>query len=446
MKNILTFIKWIFVRGWYIKRVYFITRDKLLYTKPSQIFYKRAAQKSYEIEHTRFYNFFGRTIFTAKELAALLFKEKVFKKSIILEGYESYEPKELYKEGNNHILWPISPFIELEKNIVEDDFFKKIEQSYRYSIKNDPYLKLDKEKVWEKHLKEFKEFYFDKDGNLIRERLINFRKEKGSGANILTDHFEVINPEYGYFKSYLKSLDLILDFHRFSNFIEPSILQSISDSFAGEPNLPVYRGQRLSDRIIFLATVISEIKKHLFFDESKRTCIVDIGGGFGHMGRFTHYYIQNSCYILVELSEMSIFGAYFLKYAFSDKKIATITDIYERMDDFENLVKEYDFIILPAWAMSKFPKESVDLFIATGSIAEMPKHFAQMYLNEVDRTLKYGGYFYTNSRVETEKDKPYLYTFYKWKLKSKFLTLSYNYHPVNLIQKTSPQWIGKKVK
>ncbi len=446
MRNFIIFIKWIFVRAWYMKRAFFIFRDRLLYTKSSRIFYKRAAQRDYEIEHTRFYNFLGRTLFALKELTALITDDKIFKKSIILEGYENYDPKRLYKEGNDRLLWPLSPFVELKKSVVSEDFFKKIENSYKYSVKNDPYLTMNKEKVWEKHLKEFKEFYFDKNDNLIKERIINFRKEKGSGANILTDHFEVINSEYGYFKSYLKSLDLILDFHRFSNFIEPSILQSVSDSYAGEPNLPVYRGQRLSDRIIFLATVISEIKKHLFFDDSKRTCIVDIGGGFGHMGRFTHYYIQNSCYILVELSEMSVFGAYFLKYAFNDKKVATIADILDRTDDFESLINEYDFIILPAWAISKLPNEFVDLHIATGSIAEMPEHFAQMYLNEIDRTLKFGGYFYTNSRVEIEKDKPYLYIFYKWKLKSRFLTLSYNYHPVNLIQKTSPQWIGKKVK
>ncbi len=445
MKNILIFTKWLLVRFWYVKRAFYQFSDYLIYTKKSQIFYKRAAQRAYEIEHTRFYGFIGRTLFALKELAALISYEKIFKKSILLEGFEKCDMKNIHKEGNRHILWPPSPFTEFEKRVVSDGFFKKIEKSYKYGVEHDPYLNLDKERVWQKHIKEFKDFYFDKEGGLIKKRVVNFRKEKGSGANILTDHFEVINPKFGYLKSYLKAIDLVMDFHRFSNFIDPAILQSISESYAGEPDMVVYRGQRLSDRLIFLASIMSEIKKHIFFESKKRVIIADIGGGFGHMGRFTHYYIPNSCYILIELNEMTIFGSYFLKYAFYDKKIATIIDIKERFDDFENLVKEYDFIILPGWAIKNIPDNFVDLFIATGSISEMPEHFAQFYLNGVDRSLKKGGYFYTNSRVETEKHKPYLHIFYKWRLKSKFLTLSYDYHPVNLIQKTSPQWIGRKL-
>ena len=446
MKNTITLLKWLLNRIWYSKRVLYILRDKLIYTKSSQIFYKRAPMVDYEISHTRFYNFLGRVLFGIKEVIALLSNNKIFKKSIQLEGYDKIDISKLYEKGSNDILWPPSVFTELSKHHVSDEFIQKISASYHQSYQNDPHIDMDKEIVWEKHIKEFQEFYFDKDGNIIKEKLETFRAYKGSSANILTDHFEVINENFGYFKSYLKSLDLVLDFHRFSNFIDNDILQSISESYAGDIKVPLYRGQRLSDRLIFLATVASEIKKHIHFQDTKRKCIVDIGGGFGHMGRFTHYYVPNSCYVLVELNEMAAFGAYFLQYAFADKKVATFSDIKDRLDNFDQLIQEYDFIILPTWAISHIPDNFVDLYIATGSIAEMPQHYAQMYLDTVDRTLKYDGYFYTNSRVEVEEHKPYLYIFYKWKLKSKFLTLSYAYHPVNLIMRTSPQWIGKKVR
>ncbi len=446
MKNIVTLLKWLLNRIWFAKRVFYILRDKLIYTKSSQIFYKRSPMVDYEISHTRFYNFFGRVLFGIKEIIALISGDKIFKKSIKLEGYDNIDLKKIYEKGSHDILWPPSVFVELDKHHVSDEFIQKISSSYHQSYQNDPHMDMDKEVVWEKHIKEFQDFYFDKDGNIIKERLETFRAYKGSSANILTDHFEVIDENFGYFKSYLKSLDLVLDFHRFSNFIDLSILESISESYAGDIKVPLYRGQRLSDRLIFLATVASEIKKHIHFQDTNRKCIVDIGGGFGHMGRFTHYYVPNSCYILVELNEMAPFGAYFLQYAFSDKKVATFSDIKDRLDSFDKLIDEYDFIILPTWAISHIPDNFVDLYIATGSIAEMPEHFAQMYLDVVDRTLKYDGYFYTNSRVEVEEHKPYLYIFYKWKLQSKFLTLSYTYHPVNLIMRTSPQWIGKKVR
>jgi len=398
-----------------------------------------------ELTHTLYYNFFGRVLFSIKEIVALLSNGKLFKKSIALEGYENVDFKKLYQEGNDEILWPPSPMMELEKKEVDDTFLEKISNSYRLSYQDDP-LNIDKEKVWEAHVVEFKNNYFDKDGKIIKEKLVNFRRDKDSTANILTDHFEVLNQEFGYFKSYLKSIDLVMEYHRFSNFIDHNILGSISESFSGNIQTPVYRGQRLTDRIIYLASVMSEIKKHILLDTSKRNVIVDIGGGFGHMGRFTSNYIPNSCYILVELNEMSCFGAYFLQSAFADKKVATYVDIKDRLDDFGTLVQEYDFIVLPTWCVKDIPSEFVDLYIATGSIAEMPKEYAQMYLDELDRTLKYNGYFYSNSRIRVEEEKPYLYIFYKWQFKSKFTTISYRYHPVNLIMQTSPQWIGQKIR
>ena len=446
MQQIILLLKWLANRYWFIKRPYHIALDWLFYTKPSRHFYKRVAGFRYEISHTQYYNFFGRLLFSIKEIIALVSNNKIFKKSISLEGYDDVDLKSLYAQGSHELMWPPSPFVELDKKRVPDSFLQKISNSYHLSYHNDPHADMSKEQLWEKHILEFRDFYLDEKGHLDKERLRDFRKHKNSNTHILTDHFKVLNKEFGYFKSYLKSLDLILDYHRFSNFIDPTILGLVSESHAGEIQTPVYRGQRLSERTIFLATVASQIQKHITFKDEKRKCVVDIGGGFGHMGRFTHYYVPNSCYILVELNEMSCFGAYFLQYAFPNKKVATFVDISDRLDDFPALIEEYDFIILPTWGVEKIPDEFVDLYVATNSIAEMPERFAQLYLDEIDRTLKYDGYFYTNTRVEAEKEEPYLYIFYKWKIKSKFLTLSYQYHPVNHILRSTPEWIGKKVK
>jgi len=438
-------LRWMVKHLFYIRRFYYIIIDFLFYTKASKIFYKSMPVVSNEIEHIRYYNFVGRFLFATKELIALITNNKIFKKSIKLEGYDRVNFKEIYQEGNHTILWPKSPFVELDKGQVDDAFFQKISDSYALSYQNNP-LNIGKEYIWEAHTNEFQAFYFTKDKTIIKEKVINFRAEEGSTAHILVDHFEVLNKKFGYFKSYLNAIDLVLDYHRFSNFIDPAILGSISESSAGNIATPLYRGQRLTHRLIYLASVMSEIQKHIYFQDNNRKVIVDIGGGFGHMGRFTSNYISNSCYILVELEEMASFGAYFLQYAFPNKRVATYVDIVDRLDEFDRLVEEYDFIILPTWTVKNIPDCFVDLYIVTGSIAEMPKEYAQMYLDEIDRTLKYDGFFYSNSRVKVEAHKPYLYILYKWKLQSKFLTLSYTYHPVNLILETSPQWIGKKIR
>lgn len=445
MHDFVTLLRWLASRIFFLKRYAFSFINFCIYSNSSTFLYKSQAKVKNEITHTLYYNFFGRFLWSSKEILALITNGKIFKKSIVLEGYHNYNFDKEYQQGSHNIQWPISPFIELSRKKIHPKFFDKISHSYQLSHENNP-LNMDKEFVWEEHINEFKKFYFNDSGELIQSKMINFRKEFYSSAHILTDHYETLSKEMGYFKSYLKSIDLVLEYHRFSNLIHPSILGSLSESYAGELSTPIYRGQRLSKRILFLATVMSEIQKHITFQDEPRKVIVDIGGGFGHLGRFTSNYIPNSCYVLVELEEMACFGSYFLQYCFPNKKIATLVDILDRLENFEALTQEYDFIILPTWGISYIANESVDLYIATGSISEMPEHYAQMYLTEIDRTLKYNGYFYTTTRVKIEEHKPYLYIFYKWKLQSKFLTLSYVYHPVNLLVQTSPQWIGKKIR
>ncbi len=446
-------LKWLAARVRFIPRAYYILKDKLLYTKSSHIFYKRAASVPYEINHTRYYNFLGRTLFATKEIIALLTKEKVFKKSIILEGYEDVDYPALYQEGNHEILWPKSPFVELEKQNLDTTFIKALSHSYQESYHDDPQSSEKGE-----YANAFEAYYMDEEGLLSADKLADFRadyaaiqdmeSEKLKVLNlsfILTDHLEVLNHSMGYVKSYLKSLDLVLEYHRFANFIDTAILGSVSESFAGNIQTPLYRGQRLSDIILFLATVMSQLQKHTTFDSTARNVVVDIGGGFGHMGRFTHYYIPNSCYVLVELNEMGCFGATFLKQAFPDKKIALYHDVKDRLEAFEELTQEYDFIILPTWAIHLIPNDSVNLYIATSSIAELPEVYAKPYIATIDRTLKPGGYFYVNSRVKVEAHTPDVYIHYKWKMQSDFLTCSYQYHPVNRMKETSPEWIGKKI-
>jgi len=68
---------------------------------------------------------------------------------------------------------------------------------------------------------------------------------------LVKDQFLVVNREFGYTKSYLKSIDLVLEYHRLATIVPKEILINISESYAGD-NLSVnYRGQRLSIRSLF---------------------------------------------------------------------------------------------------------------------------------------------------------------------------------------------------
>ena len=113
-------------------------------------------------------------------------------------------------------------------------------------------------------------------------------------------------------------------------------------------------------------------------------------------------------------------------------------DIINQLDRFDELLEEYDFILIPPWVSPYIPNSSVDLVIDTSSLAEMSKVYACYYIEHIDRTLKVDGYFYSmNKRFKRERDK---YAFYEWRFKSQFTTMLYEYS--RLIH---PQWLGKKI-
>jgi len=68
------------------------------------------------------------------------------------------------------------------------------------------------------------------------------------------------------------------------------------------------------------------------------------------------------------------------------------------LDNFDKLLEEFDFLIIPTWVSDYIPDSKVDLVIDTYSMGEMSKEYVEYYLNHIDKTLKSGGYFYSINR------------------------------------------------
>jgi putative sugar O-methyltransferase len=282
----------------------------------------------------------------------------------------------------------------------------------------------------------FRRELFDKDGSINQDYLVNFRGLKELSANIVRDQFLIVNRDFGYYISYLKAIDLVLEYHRHAKIVRKEILFSLSESYAGN-NLAVhYRGIRLSLRLLFHSVMVDNLLNNITLP--KRPTIWEIGAGYGGLSRILKYYIPNSCHILLDLPETLTYASYFIAYNFPDKKIAYLSDIIDRLDEFDRLIVEYDFILIPPWVSPYIPNSSVDLLIDTYSMSEMSKVYAKYYIKHIDRVLRRGGYFYSiNKRFKREEDK---YAFYEWKFESEFTTIVYEYSKY-----LHPQWLGRRI-
>jgi putative sugar O-methyltransferase len=436
MRNLIYTVKWL------LKRPLFLIKEiknlyQIIIYQPQSRFLLSSYQTSLSpLEPIKFYTFIGRVGFAIKEFLALISNELIFKKSILLDGFDDIDLKEMYRVGSDNIPYPKPPLVELEKNReIDSSIFKTIEKSYHLANSKDP-DRFDRASWWEEMSRAFKRELFNENGEINQEYLKKFRGIQELPANIVKDQFLVVNRKFGYYISYLKAIDLILEYHRHAKVVKKEILLSLSESYAGE-NLSVhYRGLRVSIRLLFHSIIIDNILSNTKLPQ--RATIWEIGAGYGGLARIMKSYIPNSCYILLDLPETLTYCSYFIAYNFPNKKIGYLSDIIDRLDKFDNITKEYDFLLIPPWVSPYIKDCSIDLVIDTYSMSEMSAIYAQYYLSHIDRTLKKGGYFYSiNKRFKREDDK---LPFYEWKFKSQFNTILYEYSKY-----IHPQWLGVKL-
>ncbi len=435
MKNLIYTVKWLIKRPLFLHKEFKNLYQKILYQPQSQFLLSSYDPLICPLEPIKFYSFIGRVGFASKEFIALISNGIFFKKSILLDGFDNIDLKEIYI-GKDNTPHPKPPLVELEKTKeIDNSIFLTIEKSYSLADTKDP-DRFDRASWWEEMSRRFRDELFNSNGEINREYLINFRGIKELPANIVKDQFLVVNRDFGYYISYLKAIDLVLEYHRHAKVVKKEILFSLSESYAGN-NLAVhYRGIRLSIRVLFHSIMVDNILTNTNFNS--RVTIWEIGSGYGGLARILKNYIPNSCHIILDLPETLVYASYFIAYNFPDKKIAYLSDIIDRLDSFNELIDEYDFIVIPPWVSRYIPNSSIDLVIDTYSLSEMSKSYAKYYLEHIDRTLKVGGYFYSiNKRFKREDDK---LAFYEWRFNSKFTTILYEYSKY-----IHPQWLGKKI-
>jgi putative sugar O-methyltransferase len=400
--------------------------------KQSRQLIYNANDKNSRFKATIFFTLFGRIIFSIKEFLSLLTAQRLFQKSIQLEGYEKIQEADKYD-----LLLSKSPMLYDDSYKLDDSFCQRVELSLQQAQKIE-LDNFDKTDEWERIADLLMEHFFT-NGKIDKNKLESFREDPKLYQEIFNDQFVYINPSSNYKKEYLKAIDLILEYHRSAYSIDKCILASISDSTAGKNSCVVYRGKRISQKIIYHSQITSDLTKHIDFLPYKRDVILDIGCGYGGLSRILSNYTPNSCHILLDLPETLILTSYFIKYNFPNFKIALLSDIKDNLEDFTILTKEYDFIIIPPSVLTKLESDSVDLVINSASFGFMQDEYLKYYLTNIDRVLKDGGYFYTLNKEYIDKwGKGFFY----WEYKTRYITKLFEFNS----KFSYPQWLGQKVK
>ena len=435
----MTYLKWFKQRLVLLRRMIIELYNKIIYQQPSQFILHRLNAHRCSYESMLFYSFIGRFFFALKEFVALISNNKIFKKSINIDGFdEEIDYAELYKKGSTTILYPKSPMINTSKTIIEDAYYKKIANSFLLAYTHDEVEK-DISTEWDRISSEFRAIFFDENNQIIKEKLENFRGDPEVYSKIFNNQYPYISKENGYVQSYLYAIDLVLEYHRYASRVNKELLSSLSESDAGNYLSINYRGKKLSEQLLQHMVVTHDLVSNISFSPEKREVILDIGCGFGGSARLLSAYTPNACQILLDLPETLFLTAYYLKYNFPNKKIALLEDIYPYLDNLDEVIKEYDFIIIPPFVLDHLKENSIDLVVNASSLAFMSKEYLDYYLKETKRVLKGGGYFYS---LNTTEDSEWGIGSHNWDYQANYLTIYQGFNN----RFSYPQWLGRKLK
>jgi len=432
------YLKWLKQRFVFLKRVFIEFYNQIIYQKESQFILHKFNAHRCPYESMLFYSLVGRFFFGLKETIALMTNDKICKKTITIDGFdEAIDYEKLYEKGSKNLLFPKSPMVNSLKTEISDAYYEKIANSFFLAYQHDVDEK-DISNEWERISKEFREIFFDDEKKIIKKNLENFRGDASIYSKIFNNQYPYISTQESYAKTYLNAIDLVLEYHRYARRVDNALLASLSESSAGNFLSINYRGKKLSEQLIQHMVITNDLVKHIDFSSEKRKVILDIGCGFGGSARLLHYYTPNACQILLDLPETLFLTAYYLKYNFPNKKIALLEDIYPNLNNLEEMIAEYDFIIIPPFVLDYVKESSVDLVVNASSLAFMSEEYLNYYLKETNRVLKKGGYFYS---LNTTEDSEWGIGSHNWDYGANYLTIAQGFDN----RFSYPQWLGQKL-
>jgi hypothetical protein len=118
----------------------------------------------------------------------------------------------------------------------------------------------------------------------------------------------------------------------------------------------------------------------------------EIGGGYGGMAYYLLRDAPNVTYLGFDLPETLALAAYYLLCCFPDCKVF----LYGEGDlPLGENIKAHHAILLPNYSLPQLEDQSVDVFINTFSLSEVPWNTLEAYLGVIERTVRH--YFLHNN-------------------------------------------------
>jgi hypothetical protein len=203
------------------------------------------------------------------------------------------------------------------------------------------------------------------------------------------------------------------------------------------------------DTLKYYESLIALDKKKIlnkFKDNSKKKVVWEIGGGWGGFAYQFKTLFDNVTYIVVDLPEVILFSALYLKTMFPEKKLKIVSE-FDATNTLSNWMK-YDFIFISPIQLGSFEIDRIDLLVNMVSFQEMTSNQVDAYVAKAVNNRCPHLYSLNRKRSkynpEIKNVNAILSKYYDLET-VKVLDVSYNYFAADADKKPSRS-IGKKLR
>jgi putative sugar O-methyltransferase len=251
---------------------------------------------------------------------------------------------------------------------------------------------------WRELLSRGRQDHGGKEGFLDREDLwANFRR------NVITKGLDNANvPEEAVPRVREKCQAI---YERIAPDLPETLRPFLEESPIGNPRVLEVEGLRLTQSSLEYTYMLSHLAPYL---ESVKV-VVDVGGGYGGLARLIKLARPGIRLVLLDLPETNAIQTYFLANAFPGAALLGLSDVVAMLEiDVSTL--DFDFLVLPGQLFERIRPLSFEAVINTRSMMEMDLPTVGFYIDQIQRKLAPGGFFYCVNRYEKKtrlRDYPF---------------------------------------
>lgn len=231
---------------------------------------------------------------------------------------------------------------------------------------------------WQAHVGErmpHYEAFYDQSRDRLRLLLRNFwRNELGVLVKQYASYSQLVaDAETRRHYAQQVAYDLMI----WSNLLEEDVAE-LTIPEVGNPWGYLWRGTLVGSKVPryhVLARQIRELTSDLL-----RPVTAEIGAGYGGMANFLMRGREERVYIDFDLPETLAVCAYYLSSTLPHRRVYLHDGGPVQWD---RLLREFDVLLMPNWAIDSLPERSVDVFLNTFSLSEMSLPVIERYLQRI---------------------------------------------------------------